>query len=398
MTPLFRKFLGMNWLMAVNMLGLAIWGIYAIYNASAFRVDEPFLAGRWRAQAEWSGIGIVVFIIAAIVDYKWVRWGAWGIYFIGILGLIAVKIFGHDLMGAKSRLDFGPIQVQPSQIAIVGTILVLAVVLGDLHRIIPAFRHHWLRLLVSGLLAVVPMAMVLKQPDLGSAAVYGPVVLCMLLVASIPYRYLIALTLIVLTIVPLAYFFGLKSYQKARVQVFYKILTNQKVDTRGDAYMANNIQLAVGSAGLNGKGPMSEKVPERRSIHRSLFSKTESINDFIFAVIIEEFGFQGAVLQIAATALLLLQCIFVAFHARDHVGRLIAIGVVGMLAAHSLQNMGMILGVMPITGIPLPFISYGGTFLVVCYFVMGMIQSIWIHRDLSPVQKSGRPGELVDDD
>ncbi|MCE9518791.1 MAG: rod shape-determining protein RodA [Verrucomicrobia bacterium] len=398
MTPLFRKFLSMNWLLLVNMLGLLIWGIYAIYNASAFRVDEPVLAMKWRSQAQWAGLGLIIFLIVTLIDYKWVRWGAWGVYIIGILGLIAVKLFGVEMNGDKSRLVFGSLQVQPSQIAIVGTILVLAVVLGDLHRIIPAFRHHWLRLLVSGLLAVVPMAMVLKQPDLGSAAVYGPVVVSMLLVASIPFRYLISLTLIVLTVVPLAYFFGLKPYQKARVEVFYKVLTNQKVNIRGDAYMANNIQLAVGSAGLDGKGPMSEKVPERRSIHRTLFSKTESINDFIFAVIIEEFGFQGAVLQIAATALLVLQCIFVAFYARDHVGRLIAIGVVGMLAAHSLQNMGMILGVMPITGIPLPFISYGGTFLVVCFFLMGMIQSIWIHRELSPVQKSGRPGEMADDD
>ncbi len=398
MTPLFRKFLGMNWLLLVNMLGLLIWGIYAIYNASAFRIDEPFLAGRWRAQAEWSGIGMVVFLVAALIDYKWVRWGAWLIWVIGMIGLVAVSYYGVLLNGDRSRFVFGSIQVQPSQIAIVGTILVLAVVLGDLHRIIPAFRHHWLRLLVSGLLAVVPMAMVLKQPDLGSAAVYGPVVVCMLLVASIPFRYLISLTLIVASVVPLVYFFGLKPYQKARVEVFYKILTNQKVNLQNEAWMANNIQLAVGSAGFDGKGPMSEKVPERRSVHRTVFSKTESINDFIFAVIIEEFGFQGAVLQIAATALLLLQCIFVAFYARDHVGRLIAIGVVAMLAAHSLQNMGMILGVMPITGIPLPFVSYGGTFLVVCFFQMGMIQSIWIHRQLSPVQKSGRSGEIADDD
>ncbi len=398
MTPLFRKFLGLNWLLFLNMFGLLIWGIYAIYNASAFRVDEPVLAMKWRSQAQWAGLGMMIYITVALIDYKWVRWGAWLVYLLGMVGLVVVSLIGERIKGDVSRLEFGPIQVQPSQIAIVGTILVLAVVLGDLHRVIPAFRHHWLRLLVSGSLAAVPMVMVLKQPDLGSAAVYGPVVVCMLLVANIPFRYLISLTLIVLSVVPLAYFFGLKSYQQARVEVFYKMLTNQKVDIRGDAYMANNIQLAVGSAGLDGKGPMSWKVPERRSVHRTMFSKTESINDFIFAVIIEEFGFQGAVLQIAATALLLLQCIFIAFYARDHVGRLIAVGVVGMLAAHSQQSMGMILGVMPITGIPLPFISYGGTFLVVCLFLMGMVQSIWIHRNLSPVKKSDREEDFSDDD
>jgi len=398
MTPLFKKFLSLNWLLVINMLGLLVWGIYAIYNASGFRLDEPVLAMKWRSQAQWASLGLLIFLVVALVDYKWVRWGAWFVYVIGILGLVAVKLYGHEIMGAKSRLEFGPIQVQPSQIAIVGTILVLAVVLGDLHRGIPAFRHHWLRLLVSGVLAAVPMVMVLKQPDLGSTAVYGPVLVCMLLVASIPFRYLISLTLIVLSVVPLAYFFGLKPYQKARVEVFYKMLTNQKVDVRGDAYMANNIQLAVGSAGFDGKGPNSERVPERHSVHRTLFSKTESINDFIFAVIIEEFGFQGAVLQIAATALLLLQCIFIAFYSRDHVGRLITVGVVGMLAAHSLQSMGMILGMMPITGIPLPFISYGGTFLVVCFFLMGIVQSVWIHRHLSPVKKKDHEEDELPED
>lgn len=388
----------MNWLLVINIIGVLIFGIYAIYNASGYRLEEPVLAMKWRAQAEWAAMGMLVFLVASLVDYKWVRWGAWIVYIIGILGLVAVQLYAQKINGVKNRIDFGSFQIQPSQITIVGVILALAVVLGDLHRMIPAFRHHWLRLLVSGVLAGVPMAVILLQSDLGSAAVYGPVVVCMFLVASIPFRYLISLTLIVLSVVPLAYFFGLKPYQKARVEVFYKMLTNQKVDIRGDAYMANNIQLAVGSAGFDGKGPMSEKVPERRSVHRTLFSKTESINDFIFAVIVEEFGFQGAVLLIAATALLLLQCIFVAFYARDHVGRLVAVGVVGMLAAHSLQSMGMILGMMPITGIPLPFISYGGTFLVVCFFMMGMIQSIWIHRNLSPVKKSDREEDYADDD
>ena len=393
MSPLLRKFLGMNWVLFANIIALCIWGVYAIYNASAFR-EELGLATKWRSQVEWGAIGLVIYFAASLIDYKWVRWGAWIAYGVGIVGLVAVKLYATEILGVKNRIDFGSFQVQPSQFTITGVILALAVVLGDMHRLLPAFRHNWLRLLVSGLLAGVPMVMVWKNSDLGSAAVYGPTIVFMFLVANIPFRYLITLALIVLIVLPPAYVFGLKTYQKNRLLVFYKMLMHEKVDVLREGYMADKVQLAVGSAGFEGKGPMSSKV-DGHSIHRTLFSKTESINDFIFAVIIEEFGFQGAVLQIAATALLLLQCVFIAFYARDHLGRLIVIGVVGIIATHSLQSMGMMLGMMPITGIPLPFISYGGTFLIVCFFLMGMVQSVWIHRNISPVTR--KKGEQEED-
>jgi rod shape determining protein RodA len=395
MTPLFRKFLGLNWLLLINIIGLLLWGIYAIYNASSFR-ESVALANKWRDQAQWAALGLVVFFATALVDYKWIRYGSWVLYVVGLMGLTAVKLFGEIHNGAKSWLRIGPQEVEPSQFAIVGVILALAVILGEMHRLLPAFRHHWLRLAVSGILAAIPMAMVLTQPDLGSAAVYGPVLVSMLLLANIPYRYLITLALIVVTVLPLAYFFKLKDYQRKRIEVFYNMLTGKKVDIQSDAYMADKIQMAVGSAGFDGKGPLSEKVPDRRSVHRTFYSATESINDFIFSVIVEEFGFLGASLEIAATAFLLLQCIFVAYFARDHVGRLVVVGVTGMIAAHSFQNMGMNLLMMPITGIPLPFISYGGTFLVVCFFLMGIVQSVWIHRNISPVKKTRSDDEEDD--
>jgi rod shape determining protein RodA len=321
------------------------------------------------------------------------RWGAPFMYIAGIAGLIAAKFLAEDVKGAKSIIHIGSLNFQPSQLAIAATIIALGVVLGDLHRVLPWFRHHWLRLGVSGLLAAIPMAMVLKEPDLGSAMVYGPVVIAMLLVGSIPFRYLITLFLCVMCVMPLAYFFGLKPYQKKRVEVFMDMLMNKKVDTLGDAYMANFIQIAVGSAGFEGKGPLSSKVPDQRSVHRTFYSETESINDFIYSVIVEEFGFRGGLMQIVGTAFLLLQCIFVAFYARDNLGRLVVVGVTGMMFAHAMQNMGMNVLMMPITGLPLPFISYGGTFLVVCMFLMGLAQSVWVHRNFSPVKSARRDDE-----
>ncbi len=388
MTPLLRKFLGLNWILFANMMVLLALGVWAIYNASSFR-EGAALANKWRDQVQWAGLGLVVYFGAALIDYKWVRWGVIFMYIASIAGLVAVMAIGVDMKGAKSTINLGAISLQPSQLAITATILSLAVILGDLHRITPFFRHHWLRLMVGGIIAGVPMLLVLKEPDLGSAAVYGPVVIAMLLVGSIPFRYLITLFLIVMCFLPVAYFFGLKPYQKKRVEVFTNMLTNKKVDTLGDAYMADKIQIAVGSAGFNGKGPLSRVAlaEGRQSVHRTFFSETEAINDFIYAVIVEEFGFRGGMVQIAFTASMLLLCIFVAFYARDQLGRLIVVGVTAMMFAHAMQNMGMNVLMMPITGLPLPFTSYGGTFLVVCMFLMGIVQSVWIHRNLSPVKR-----------
>ncbi|MEZ0274898.1 MAG: FtsW/RodA/SpoVE family cell cycle protein [Roseimicrobium sp.] len=406
MTPLFRKFLGINWILFINMILLLAWGVYAIYNASSFR-DGGALASKWRDQVMWGGVGLVAFFVASLIDYRWLRWGAPFLYVAGILGLVAVRLLAPEIKGAKSWIDLGPVNFQGSQLAIVATIIALAVVLGDLHRIMPAFRHHWLRLAVSGVLACVPMFMVLKEPDLGSALVYGPVVVSMLLVGNIPFRYLITMFLLVMCVVPLAYFFGLKPYQKKRVEVWIAMLSNEKVNIQDEAYMADKIQIAVGSSGFEGKGPLSIKAEdpltkERRSIHRSFYSATESINDFIYSVIVEEFGFRGGLMQIVGTALLLLQCVFVAFYSRDNLGRLIVVGVVGMQFAHAMQNMGMNVLMMPITGLPLPFISYGGTFLIMCMFLMGLVQSVWVHRNMSPVKKSAssssRRSEMEEDD
>lgn len=396
MTPLFRKFLGLNWFMFANMILLIIWGVWAIYNASSFR-DSAALANKWRDQVQWAVIGLVVFFGASLIDYKWLRWGAPLMYIAGIAGLVGVKLFGVETKGAKSIIDLGPINLQPSQIAIVATIAMLALVLGDLHRVIPWFRYHWLRLGVCGILSAVPMGMVLKEPDLGSAAVYGPVVVAVLLVGNIPFRYLITLFLIAMCALPIAYFFGLKPYQKKRVEVFADMLMNKKVDVQGDAWMADKVQIAVGSAGYDGKGPLSMKVKDQRSVHRTFFTETEAINDFIYAVIVEEFGFRGGMFQIFFTATLLVQCILVSFFARDQLGRLLAVGITAMLYAHSMQNMGMNVNMMPITGLPLPFTSYGGTFLVMCMFTMGLAQSVWIHRNEYPI-KDPKKRSATDDE
>ncbi len=385
MTPLFRKFLGINWVIVINIVILIGFGVYAIYNAADGR---PGFENKWSDQVVWSCAGGVVFFATAMLDYKWLRWGAWIMYVAALGGIFLVKAIGVERSGAQSWIEVGSITVQPSQFAIVAGIAVLAIVFGDLQRVVPVFRYPFLRILLGSILAVVPMALILKEPDLGSAMVWGPMFCGMILVGSIPFRYLIALILIVMTILPLAYFFGLKDYQKRRIDTYIRMLTTTEAkieDIQGDGWVPYHLQLAVGSSGFEGKGPLSRKVEDQRSIHRTFFPH-EAINDFISGVICEEFGFRGMLLVLSGISLLIFQCIFVAFYARDQMGRLVVVGVVAAMMTYVFMNVGMNILLVPITGLPLPFISYGGTFMVVVLFMFGLVQSVWVHRNISPAK------------
>ena len=394
MTPLFKKFLGINWVLMLTMAALIAFGVYAIYNASGFR-ETANLGLKWREQMTYALIGLPFLFIPALIDYKWVRWACWPIYLIGIAGLIYTMKFGVEIQGNRSWIIIFGRSVQPSQFAIMGGILTLAVVFGELPRMVPAFRRPWLRIFVAAIIGGIPAALIIKE-DLGSGLVWGPLFLAMMLVGSIPFRYMITMLLSVLCVVPVVYFFALSGNQQARIDTTWYMLTNQmeKVDTRGAGWVPNYVQIAVASAGFEGKGPESSKVPDQRSIHR-MFFPDESINDFIFGVIAEEFGFRGSVLLLTGIALLLFQGVFVSFYARDQLGRLIVVGVVAMWFAHTFQNAGMNLGMLPVIGLPMPFISAGGTFLIVCMFLMGMVNSVWVHRNISPVKKKTPGGREV---
>ncbi|MFN0079177.1 MAG: FtsW/RodA/SpoVE family cell cycle protein [Prosthecobacter sp.] len=386
MTPLFKKFLGMNWLLVLNMAALLVFGVYAIYNASAYH-ESPALALKWRDQMRWVMIGLPFFFMASLIDYKWVRWACWPMYVGGIALLLLLKQFGVTIQGNTNWLKFGSIQFQPSQFAIAAGIMTLAVVFGDMPRYLPAFRRPWLRLIVAGMLAAVPTALVAKE-DLGSGLIWGPVFLSMMLAGNIPFRYIITLILCVVAIAPLGYVFGLSVKQQKRIETPWYFATNQrhKVNLLDEGWVPDKLEIAVATGGVEGKGPESKKVPDQASIHRTFFPD-EAINDFIFGVVAEEFGFRGSILLLSGMALLLLQGVFVAFFARDQLGRLIVIGIVTMFFIHTFQNSGMNLTILPVIGLPMPFISYGGTFVVVTLFLMGMLQSVWVHRSISSVKK-----------
>ena len=362
MRPGLRNFFRMNWLLFVLMMGLLAYGVYAIYSATWMR-DVNFC----RSQILWILICLPGFFAVALMDYRWVRIGAVPMYAVAMIGLVAVMLFGEKRFGARSWLNFGPINFQPSQLAIVAGILTLAIFLHGSRRMPPI-----LRILCIGAIVGAPWVLILIQPDLGSCIVWVPVVLGMMFVGGIPKRWLIVMLLVGLAMIPLVVHFGLKPYQYSRITTFL----NPEADPQGDGWNITQSLIAIGSGGLHGKG---FKAPNTQN-ELGFLPSTIVHNDFIFSVMGEQHGFVGGAALVVAFALMFVAMLHIAIEAADDTGRLLAVGIALLIFTHTFMNIGMTISVTPITGLPLPLVSYGGSFVMITLFSFGLLQSIWIHR------------------
>jgi rod shape determining protein RodA len=232
--------------------------------------------------------------------------------------------------------------------------------------------HPMLRLLLCGAIVGAPCLLILMQPDLGEVIIWGPVLLALLFVGGIPLRYLICILLIVAAFIPIAINLGLKPYQQERITAFI----NPDIDKQGSAWAINQSLIAIGSGGWSGKG---FKAPNTQ-IELGFLPATAVHNDYIFSAIGEQWGFVGGMFLIGAFCLLLLTCLFVAFFAGDHFGLLLTIGITSLIFTHIFQNIGMTISMLPITGVPLPLISYSGSFVLMIMFGLGIVNSVWVHR------------------
>jgi len=362
MHPILRNFLRMNWLLFGLMMALLAYGVYAIYSATWMR-EVNF----WSSQTVWILICLPGFFVVSLVDYRWVRFGAVPLYVLGMLGLIAVMIVGEKRFGARSWLNLGPMNFQPSQLAMVAGILTLAIFLQKSRGMM-----SFLRILICGAIVGIPWILILIQPDLGSCIVWVPVVLAMMFVGGIPKRWLIVILLIGLAMVPLVIHFGLKPYQYSRITTFL----NPEADPQGDGWNITQSLIAIGSGGFSGKG---FKAPNTQN-ELGFLPSTIVHNDFIFSVMGEQHGFIGGVALIGTFALLFVVILNIAIEAGDDIGRLLATGIAMLIFTHTFMNLGMTISVTPITGLPLPLVSYGGSFVMIILFSFGLLQSIWIHR------------------
>src|SRR5947207_5973205 len=292
MTPFLRKLLGLNWLLLLNMLALAIFGVVAIYSATYMREDS-IAADFWRKQANWVLVGFFAFMVTSLIHYRWIRWGALPMYLAGIVFLILTKFIGTKVYGARSWLHLGPINFQPAQLAVVAGIMVLAIFLTQFRDM-----HPMLRLLLSGAIAGAPCLLILMQPDLGEVIIWMPVLLALWFVGGLPLRYLICVILIAIAFIPIAINFGLKPYQQQRITAF----THPDIDKQGSAWAINQSLIAIGSGGWSGK---VFKAPNTQ-IELGFLPATAVHTDYTFSSIVDQSGLVCGILLHGGSALLLL--------------------------------------------------------------------------------------------
>ncbi len=377
-----RKLFRMNWLLTALAIALAVFGVMAIYSATYMRA-EGYLVEMWRRQAIFLGVGLAAYFAAALVDYRtWLNNVVFPlIMYLGGLGFLVLTHFiGRKTYGARSWLDLGPISFQPAQLAIVSMLLLLAWLIANTENWV-GFWPTVGRIFSCGAIVAPPFLLILIQPDLGECLVQLPMILALLFVGRIPKRYLLVLIILVIALVPVVANFGLKPYQRDRLTTFI----DPDQDPQGAAWTINQALIAIGSGGFYGKGFTAPNT----QVNLGFVPSTIVHTDFIFTAIAEQLGFVGGLTLMAAFTVLFLTGLLVAASSPDELGRLVCVGVIALMFTHVFMNVGMNISVTPITGVPLPLISYGGSFLVLILFALGVVQSIWIHRRPLTTNRAG---------
>jgi rod shape determining protein RodA len=311
-------------------------------------------------QLAWFGVGMMALVVIASFDYRRLVQLAPLFYLSGLAALVLVFAIGRTVSGARRWLFLGPISIQPSELFKLCFVL-MAVWLLSSRWAQPIGKST---LAMAAPLALLPAALILKQPDLGTALLLFPVLIALLIAAGMPMRLLGGLALSGLAAAPLAWF-ALKEYQRERILVFLDPFR----DPLGSAYNVIQAKIAIGSGQLLGKG-VAGATQSRLSF------LPERHTDFIFAVFAETWGFVGCLVLLTCYALLLLRGFDIAASTREPVGRLVALGVTTLVATQVLVNVGMVTGLLPVVGIPLPFMSYGGSSMVVSLMALGLLLSV----------------------
>ena len=354
-----------DWRMAGIVLGLTALGILAIWSGN-LGSPSPYKQSLYLRQALWLLIGLFALVAAAIMNYRVLARLAYLIYGVALVLLVVVAAAGQVGFGAQRWLRIGFLSLQPSEFMKLALILVLARYFED-HK----GRLRDLRILgIPILLAVVPTLLILRQPDLGTAATFGLLTLSILLLVGLKMKHLLLLGLGGAALTPILWSL-LKDYQKQRLLVFL----NPNLDPLGSGYHIAQSKIAVGSGELFGKGLMAASQSQLNFL-------PASHTDFIFAVLAEQWGFVGCLLLLLLYYLLITRGIEIAGEAKDLFGAVMTFGIVVGMTLQLVVNVGMVIGIMPVVGLPLPLVSYGGSSLLVTLTSIGLVISVHMRRFL----------------
>jgi rod shape determining protein RodA len=362
-----RAFFGrFDYIQIAAMLALLCYGVAFIYGTGQ-QVGGYAADAFWQRQLIWIGIGFMVWLLLSFLDYRILGPASLVSYPIAIVLLVYVLLAGIVVFGARRWLDFGGIRLQPSELAKLAVLTSAAWLLSLPGADINKFR--WM--IGLGALLAIPFLLILKQPDLGSALVLVPIVASIAFVAKLKWRYIILAVCITLAAVPIAYE-CMHDYQRDRIKIFL----DPDSDPQNRGWNQLQAEMAVGSGGLLGKGFM-------QGTQNSLgfLPQTVSNTDFIISVIAEETGFVGTIGLTSMYLLLIFSALRTALAAPDDFGRYLCVGAAAVFFTHSVINIGMSIRLMPVTGLPLPLVSYGGTFMVAMMSYLGIIQSVYARRN-----------------
>ncbi|MHB8519803.1 MAG: rod shape-determining protein RodA [Limisphaerales bacterium] len=385
-----------DWLLVSALVGLMLVGTAFIDSATLAHDTANGVLWYHRHfvhQIVWYVAGTIGAVALCLIDYHILARWSFVIYWTLILLLVAVFVLGKLQFGARRWIDFGPVQFQPSEFAKLAFILAMA---HFLSRPIEELRQPSVFWKAIGLM-VLPFALILKEPDLGSALVFLPVGLAMMFVAGAPPRYLklllggvsllVALLLVDILFAPPGWWHvKLEDYQRRRLLVYFgqdfappqateAERQRARLQQLNDSYNVRQALISVGSGRLTGKGWRQGTQSALGYLPRAV-----AHNDFIFSVIAEEKGFLGSVTVLALYTAVLFTGIRIAGQARDRLGKLLAVGVVTLLFSHVFINIGMNIRIMPVTGIPLPLLSYGGSSVLCSLIAAGILQNVYLYR------------------
>jgi len=362
-----RKFLkNVEWGILICVILLIAIGMVALYSATNETSKEEL-----KKQIIWLAVSLPIVIVVICVNYEVIAKISPIFYAIFIL-LLVVVLFTEPINGASSWFNIGPVSFQPSEFAKIFTILTFSLVITKIQQNGRNEISRPTRLMLSLAIILLPVLLIIKQPDYGTAIAFFIATAFILFVAGIKKRYIIITFLIVAISVPLLYFFVLPEHAKTRIDVYL----NPDLDPRGSGYNVIQSKLAIGSGQLFGMGFLKGNQTQLGF----LYPKT---TDFIFSVIGEEFGFIATAGIVILYVILITKAIYVAKTAKDDLGSYIAMGIAGIFVFHMVENIGMTIGLLPITGVPLPFVSYGGSSLLTNLILIGLLLNISGRRQKS---------------
>lgn len=369
-----KLFRNIDWILIINVIALMGIGLVMIASATQANPDNPESMGYVKRQAQWVVVSIVTMLVVMAIDYNHLPRLSKLIYVINLTLLVLVLTMGSETGGAQRWLVIGPFQIQPSEFAKIFVIITLANVLKDR----AGKMNNWYDLIIPLAHVGVPMALVMIQPDLGTSLVFIGILFGMFLMAGVPLRYLgimygggFAVTVAALW----AHFnhglwLPLKDYQIMRLVVF---INPEDMDPLGSGYQIIQSKTAIGSGELWGRGLFNGTLNQLNYL-------PEQHTDFIFSVVGEELGFVGSTIILLLLFSVLWRGVRISVNAKDPFGSLLAAGAVSMLAFHVYTNVAMTIGLAPVTGIPLPFISYGGSALLSDAIAIGILLNVHMRR------------------